>query len=87
MAHWQLAAQAPPEAAPAEPALSSEMQDWHRQQARQFYEQAVEWMKDNPRGADGASRLQAEAAELLGKQSVGDSPSDQPPNQDGDNSP
>jgi serine/threonine protein kinase/tetratricopeptide (TPR) repeat protein len=80
MAHWQLAAQSPVEPVPAGPALTSEMQDWHRQQAQKFYEAAAEWMKANPRGGEGARRLQAEAAELLGKQSVGDSASDRPPN-------
>ena len=92
MAHWQLAAPAPAESAPAEAAplgrrYPRKCRTGIASKPGKFYEQAVEWMKDNPRGGDGASRLQAEAAELLGKQSVGDSPSDQPRNQDGDNSP
>jgi tetratricopeptide (TPR) repeat protein len=77
MAHWQLA-QLPPDAQSETP----DEQVWHRNQARQLYEQAIAWIRANPPGSEGLHRLKAEASGLLGMRSVKESISDQPAIQD-----
>jgi tetratricopeptide (TPR) repeat protein len=87
MAHWQLADQLSEELALNDAARARQTPGWHRKQATEIYEQALEWLSANRPDGEGTSPLQAEAAELLGVRSDGHSASNIPPSQDRGNLP
>jgi serine/threonine protein kinase/tetratricopeptide (TPR) repeat protein len=66
MAHWQLA-----NPRPEDPQLTEEMRAWHRAQARQFYEEATQWMQKHRPNKESTQRLRAEAEQLLAKANEG----------------
>jgi serine/threonine protein kinase/tetratricopeptide (TPR) repeat protein len=60
MAHWQLA-----NPRPADPKLTEEMRAGHRVQARQFFDEATQWMQMNRPDTESMQRLRAESEQLL----------------------
>ena len=46
--------------------LTVEEQAWHKEEARKWYDRAVEWMEKNQPADEELKRFRAEAEELLG---------------------
>jgi uncharacterized protein YukE len=66
MAHWQLA-----HPGPEDPQLDPPKQAWHRAKARQFYDEAAQWMQTNASDSEYLQRLRAEAEQLLSTENEG----------------
>jgi tetratricopeptide (TPR) repeat protein len=60
MSHWQLA-----HSSRARPRLSPKLQEHHREQARQLYREASEWIEKNEPSGKQVRRLKQEAAALM----------------------